>query len=84
MGGLKVQFSRTILSLAVLVSPAFLALHSNEAQTGVQQTTVTTSTHVVVVLIPGFPIESIVSGILLGIMVVLLIRRRRRERSRRT
>ena len=60
------------------MGPAFLTLLSGDAaQTGVREVG-TTSTRVVVVLIPGFPMESIVFGLLMGMIVVLLNRRRRR------
>jgi ABC-type enterobactin transport system permease subunit len=42
-----------------------------------QQTVVTSTTRVVVVLIPGFPVESIALGALLGFMILMIIRRRK-------
>jgi hypothetical protein len=41
-----------------------------------QQTIITSSTKVVVILIPGFPIESILLGLFLGTLALLVIRRR--------
>lgn len=45
----------------------------------VQQTVTSSSTRVVVVVIPGFPIESILIGGLLGLTVLMVIRRRKRK-----
>lgn len=42
-----------------------------------QETVVSSTTRVVVILIPGFPIESFVLGGLLGLMVLIIIRRRK-------
>lgn len=42
-----------------------------------QQTVVTSTTRVVVVLIPGFPVESIALGSLLGFMILIVLRRRK-------
>jgi len=42
-----------------------------------QQTVVTASTRVVVVLIPGFPVESVLTGLLLGLVLLHVVRRRR-------
>jgi type III secretory pathway component EscV len=50
---------------------------------GPQQTIVSSTTRVVVVVIPGFPAESIVLGFLAGIIVVLLVRQRQAVKSPR-
>ena len=68
---------------AASLGPAFLTLWTADGRSGVRQGVATSNAHVVVVLIPGFPIESIVFGILLGMAVVLLIRRTRRGRRKR-
>jgi hypothetical protein len=47
----------------------------------VDQTVVTESTRVVVVFIPGFPIESVLIGILLGLGLLHMIRKRRFRRA---
>ena len=75
MNRLKLKTSKTVVGSAALAIPTFLALLPG--QTGLQQGVVTSSTRVVVVLIPGFPIESIGFGVLLG-MIAILFRRRRR------
>ena len=70
-----------VLKYATLPCSAILALLADEAQTGTQQQTlITSSTRVVVVLIPGFPLESILLGLIAG-GVALFLMRRRRQRS---
>ena len=46
-----------------------------------QQTITSSTTSVVVVLIPGFPIESIVLGALVGIIALAILRGRRSTRQ---
>jgi hypothetical protein len=69
---------RTLPNWAVLLVPTISALvDSRTSPVGTQQTIVTSSTRVVVVVIPGFPAESMLLGFLVGLGVVLLIRLRR-------
>jgi len=67
-----------MLNWAILLIPTIMALGtSRTSAAGTQQTIITSSTRVVVVVIPGFPAESILLGLLAGLGAVLLIRLRR-------
>jgi type III secretory pathway component EscV len=55
----------------------------NPFSTAEQQTIVSGSTRVVVVLIPGFPIESIALGALVGVFMLYVLRSRRESVSER-
>ena len=62
------------LAAIVLISNAFRAHSAPTLASGnVQQMTVTSTAGVTVVVIPGFPIESIILGIVLGLIVLSLI-----------
>jgi len=67
------------MAWTVVPCAAILTLLARSEQTGAQQAIATSGTGVVVVLIPGFPIESILLGILAGFVTVLLVRLRRRR-----
>jgi hypothetical protein len=54
-------------------------LEQLQAKNTIQQTITTSSTRVVVVVIPGFPLESIVLGCVLGMAILALLRRRERK-----
>ena len=68
----------TLVGIALL-APAFLVLRAVDGQTVAQQHTTTTSGFVVI-LIPGFPIASIVSGLMLGLAILVFVRKRNRVR----
>ena len=66
----------------ILVGSTIIALlNDGQISAGTLQTVVTNTTRVVVVLIPGFPMESIILGILVGGISLALIRRRRPRRA---
>ena len=68
-----------VLAGLALVTEVF---HSPFAGSGeVQQVTVTSTRGIVVIAIPGFPVESILVGLLLGMGMLLLIHRRRANTS---
>jgi type III secretory pathway component EscV len=69
----------TIITRILLPCAAILALLAKSEQTGAQQTIVTSVASVVVVLIPGFPIESILVGLMAGLITLVLVRLRRRH-----
>ncbi len=46
-----------------------------------QQTVVTTTAGIVVIAIPGFPLESILVGILVGLLALATLRRHRQLRQ---
>ena len=58
-----------------MAASSVLALGTVGVTGSTEQTIVDSTTRVVVVLIPGFPIESILLGLIVGIGAVLLIRR---------
>jgi hypothetical protein len=49
-----------------------------------QQTITSSTTSVVVVLIPGFTIESIILGVLVGIAAIAMLRRRSTHQAKNT
>ncbi len=65
----------TLLSIFAVSSVLYDQLLSQLASD--QQTTVTNTTKVTVVVIPGFPVESILIGLLLGLLALYLIRKRK-------
>ena len=81
----RLQRSVVASVVAVLAGLALVTevFHSPLAGTGeVQQVTTITSTRgIVVIAIPGFPAESILMGILLGLWMLMLIHRHRANTS---
>ena len=62
------------LAAIVLINNALRASPAHTLTSGsVQQMTITSTAGVTVVVIPGFPIESIILGIVLGLTVLSLI-----------
>jgi len=68
----------TLVGIALL-APAFLVLRVVDSQTVTQPSMATTSGFVVI-LTPGFPIASIVSGLMLGLAILVFVRKRNRVR----
>ncbi len=60
----------SILAVSSVLYGQFLSQLASD-----QQTTVTSTTRVTVVVIPGFPVESILIGLLLGLLALYLIRK---------
>lgn len=52
------------------------SIHLQTPSDAAETTVVTGSTRVVVVLIPGFPVESVLIGLLLGLALLHVVRRR--------
>ena len=71
--------STTVCATALTISGIMLA--QMQTKNLIQQTITTSSTRVVVVVIPRFPLESTVLGCVLGMMVLALLRRRERKDS---
>jgi len=87
-GRLDLKHSKVLASWALVMASASAVASTiyqqlNAPLTGVHETTVTSSTSVVVVVIPGFPVESLILGILLGLTILVVSRNRARVRRQR-
>ena len=71
--------ARRGVTACLIAGAAGIALIGTWMQGGnAQQTVVTSTAGIVVIAIPGFPLESILLGILVGLLALAVIRRRRR------
>jgi len=66
--------------MTVALTTSDLILGNTQPTNTIQQTFTTSSTRVVIVVIPGFPVESILLGALLGVLILALLRRWKRKR----
>jgi predicted benzoate:H+ symporter BenE len=80
------MFRRNVIAslVAVLAGLALVTevFHSPFAGAGeAQQATITSTRGIVVIAIPGFPVESILIGLLLGLAMLIMIHRHRTKTS---
>jgi predicted histidine transporter YuiF (NhaC family) len=83
----ELKYSKILTSCAIAIVGGLgiagaVSEHLHEPLNAGQETIVTSTSQVVVVVIPGFPIESLAIGALLGFVLLVAVRRWRLKEQR--